>query len=47
MITVLLLVFGCGKKNSTQAEAKVFDTAGTYSDQATYGDVRIKSDGVT
>ena len=47
VITVLLLVFGCGKKNSTQAEAKVFDTAGTYSDQATYGDVRIKSDGVT
>lgn len=47
VITILLLVFGCGKKSSPQAEAKVFDTAGTYSDQATYGDVQIKSDGVT
>ena len=46
VITILLLVFGCGRKNSEQTAAKVFDTAGTYSDQATYGDVQIKSDGV-
>ncbi|ALU12941.1 cell surface protein [Eubacterium limosum] len=46
VITILLLVFGCGRKSSEQTAAKVFDTAGTYSDQATYGDVQIKSDGV-
>ncbi|WP_195269531.1 Ig-like domain-containing protein [Eubacterium sp. 1001713B170207_170306_E7] len=46
VLTVFLLFFGCGRKNSTQAEAKVFDTAGTYSDSATYGDVQIKADGV-
>lgn len=46
VITILLLVFGCGRKSSEQTAAKVFDAAGTYSDQATYGDVQIKSDGV-